>query len=219
MTQSQFDQLLENHRTGTATKEDEALLESWYLQYGRRPSELRIKEVELAEIEMRQYIFKHIQDKPNLYLKNRLKIATWAAAVLLITVGFLYYNTPFFGNSAHKNAVKQQENEVLPGKNTATLTLANGKSISLSEAKTGIHFEDSKLSYNDHTSVFKSDSRHKNSENEQNLDEISLSGKIEMLTATTPKGGTYQVVLSDGTKIWLRRRSASPPGSQKMNAK
>lgn len=78
-------------------------------------------------------------------------------------------------------------NDIEPGGNKATLSLPNGKSIQLSDSKTGVIVGTSKLSYNDGTLI--------DNEASQNF---SLS---------TPRGGTYQLHLPDGTNVWLNAGS------------
>lgn len=80
------------------------------------------------------------------------------------------------------------------GKNTATLTLPNGKSIALSDQKSGLVIDAGKLIYNDGTSV----------EAESRLPEES---QLAMLSISTPKGGTYEIVLRDGSHVWLNADS------------
>lgn len=84
-------------------------------------------------------------------------------------------------------AVKQDVN---PGGNRASIVLGDGRTISLSEHKEGIVIEDGKLSYTDGVEV--------------------TMGSAESLysTITTPVGGQYQIILSDGTKVWLNAASS-----------
>ncbi|WEK20205.1 MAG: DUF4974 domain-containing protein [Candidatus Pedobacter colombiensis] len=104
------------------------------------------------------------------------RATTIAAAVAAIVVGVYFFK--------FNDTVK-----IKPGKNIATLTLANGKTIELSDHKTGVAIQGTHLVYNDGSSA--------------STNEIEA---IE-LTATTPKGGTYQFTLPDGTKVWLNAAS------------
>lgn len=109
-------------------------------------------------------------------------IAAAASILILISVGLWFYNTRHpQGSLATKDLFA---NDIAPGKNTATLTLANGKTIILSDAKSGV-VVGGDLRYNDGSLVRNS------------------SGTHEVLTASTPRGGTYQVTLPDGSKVWL----------------
>src|SRR5690606_26229989 len=84
---------------------------------------------------------------------------------------------------------------IQPGSNKATLTFANGRVINLSDAQSGIKVDDGKVTYLDGTvSVIE-------------LNQNNSSTSPEMLTVTTPKGGTYQVILPDGSEVWLNANS------------
>lgn len=124
------------------------------------------------------------------------RIAGIAAAVAFIALG-LWFFIAKHQVSDHKTADVISTNDIVPGKNRATLTLANGKVITLSEEKSGVVIDVSSglIYYNDGTKVKAS------SEGALN------SGAKKMLTMSTPKGGAYQVILPDGTKTWLNAAS------------
>jgi ferric-dicitrate binding protein FerR (iron transport regulator) len=97
-----------------------------------------------------------------------------AAAVAVIAAGFWLYDIPDTSNTSteHRKVAAARQNDVDPGKNTATLTLSSGKVIHLDTNKTSVVVTDSVK-------------------------------KMMMLTASTPRGGTYQITLPDGTQVWL----------------
>src|SRR5690606_31030243 len=118
-----------------------------------------------------------------------------AAAVAAITLGVWLYYSSKYQDSSIKTGGMQYANDIKPGKNTATLTLANGEVITLSEAKTGVVIDASKLSYSDGTEI-----------------KPAIGGGLDtkysiLNTISTPRGGQYQVVLPDGTKVWLNADS------------
>lgn len=111
------------------------------------------------------------------------KLAAIAAAVVLIISGIWFYT----GNSVvNRNSEIANQNDIKPGKNSATITLPDGSKVSLSDQKTGVVVGASKISYSDGSTV------------------ALLSGTT---TITTPRGGTYQVVLPDGTRVFLNADS------------
>jgi ferric-dicitrate binding protein FerR (iron transport regulator) len=117
-----------------------------------------------------------------------------AAAIAVFTMAVWIYNKNKQGTERRYNGVTLA-NDISSGGNKAVLTLANGKTINLSEAKTGIRIDGNQVTYDDGAAIgVLADGR---------LD--PASGRIQ--TITTPKGGTYQVILSDGTKIWLNAAS------------
>lgn len=108
-----------------------------------------------------------------------------AAAIVLIIGGVQLYNQK---ESSLKPALELgQKHEIVAGGNKATITLANGEQIVLSENQNGIVIDDEQLTYNDGTAL--------------GLPQGSSATLTQ--TITTPKGGTYQITLSDGTKVWL----------------
>ncbi|WP_316819220.1 FecR family protein [Pedobacter nyackensis] len=120
------------------------------------------------------------------------KIAGIAAAIILIASGIW-----FFGNTdlrpVNKTAIV---NDIAPGKNKATLSLGNGRDIPLSEDKNGVVINlSSGLTYDDGTKL------------DIGADKDLKVGNRKQLGLSTPRGGTYQVVLPDGTKAWLNAES------------
>lgn len=128
-------------------------------------------------------------------------IALAAAAVAAIVFGVLLFSVPRHPDAGQDLAHAAQD--IAPGKNTATLTLANGKTITLSDSKTGVVVAASGLSYNDGTEIKDSAMNGRHSE----LVSESRTGKATMLIASTPRGGTYQFTLPDGTRVWLNAAS------------
>nr|WP_121271282.1 FecR family protein [Pedobacter schmidteae] len=126
--------------------------------------------------------------------KTNWRLWISVAATLLLIIGLVFYNkrSALFDNRQQQVILA---NDIAPGKNTATLTLADGKVIPLSDAKTGVVIDASKLSYNDGTAISTS---------------VQDQGKAGSLlnAIATPRGGQYHVVLPDGTKVWLNAASS-----------
>lgn len=112
-----------------------------------------------------------------------------AAAILAVLAG----TWVFFLDGKRQTTGRTPADESLnaaaiaPGGNRAILSLADGRTIDLSEAENGIIVGEEGITYNDGDTL--------------------LSAPSETLVLTTPKGGTYQVTLSDGTKVWLNAAS------------
>ncbi|HMI03105.1 MAG TPA: FecR domain-containing protein, partial [Pedobacter sp.] len=118
-----------------------------------------------------------------------------AAAVAAIVFGVWFFNSRYDMNAEPGTEVAKV-NDIAPGKNGATITLANGKVIQLSDAKSGVVVGDDRLAYNDGSAI-----RH------PEFISGSRTSEASMLTATTAKGQTYQFTLPDGTKVWLNAGS------------
>ncbi|WP_188751370.1 FecR family protein [Parapedobacter defluvii] len=83
---------------------------------------------------------------------------------------------------------------ILPGGNRATLTWADGSTIDLSETQSGI-VVGKEITYVDGSDVLHVEAGKPESQ--------SRSSDAEWLTLSTPRGGTYQVILPDGSQVWL----------------
>jgi transmembrane sensor len=213
METAKFKELLNRYRTGKASAEEEAWLESWYMDLGKT-DQVAMDEAELTEA--RKLIWEQfITEHPMVPVKRRLwpRIAAAAAAVAAIVFGVWFFNSSQYLVFSSQNLSVQSANDILPGKNTATLTLANGKTINLSDAKTGVIIDAGSLKYNDGSLVQNSSGSHFSGSlngDQKNTGPVgvpSLNAK-EQLTVSTPRGGTYQVRLPDGTNVWLNAASS-----------
>ncbi|WP_017260145.1 FecR family protein [Pedobacter arcticus] len=102
----------------------------------------------------------------------------------------------------HKNTISETISAIKPGGNKAILTLANGSKIVLNDIKDGtlirqagieiIKAKDGRLIYN--------------ISDEQVSEQNPSSNQYN--TLEVPRGGQYQINLSDGTKVWLNSESS-----------
>lgn len=122
-----------------------------------------------------------------------------AAAVIFIMLGGGIY---FWLSRIHKPAQaalvsERLKDDVEPGGNKAVLTLSNGSTIILDSVHPG------QIAAQASVNIVKSDSG--------KLVYTVLKEKTAPLlynTLTTPRGGQYQLVLPDGTKVWLNAASS-----------
>lgn len=131
----------------------------------------------------------------------KLRWFKWAAAasvILLISIGSYFIIN--IRVQKHEVAVvqphkKEFKNDVAPGQTGAILTLANGQKILLDSAVNG------SLAQQGNVSVIK-----KNGElvysNDGNTAEVVYN------TMTTPRGRQFNLVLADGSKVWLNAASS-----------
>lgn len=122
------------------------------------------------------------------------RIAVAASIALAIGIGGLLY----INKEDKENSQKMvQMNDVAPGKNGATLTLASGKKIRLSDAVNG------ELSNEAGVSITKT-------KDGQLIYEIKETGakNNKFNTLSTSNGETYQVRLPDGSAVWLNAASS-----------
>jgi ferric-dicitrate binding protein FerR (iron transport regulator) len=138
------------------------------------------------------------KDRPPIRLFANYNRGWWAvAAILLVLLGGAYF---FFQNAASRQSGLTREqrikNDVAPGKNAAVLTLAGGQQIVLDSTANGtigrqgasdIVNRNGQLAYN-------------------TLHEKEVG--VMYNTLTTQRGNQYQLVLPDGSKVWLNAASS-----------
>lgn len=203
-------ELFQKYLSGTCTPEEMRLLEKTFLLYAQAqnatPDEIQIK---AASERVRDRLAGNIRH--DLRRKQRRVIFHYLAAAVLvvsISVGFLTWQLAGEdGNELNTWATQ----DVQPGGNKATLTLSDGRTIDLSEAQTGIVVGD-KITYHDGTYVVGEQGNHEATEPGHRRSNTDGSGSqtpslTRSLTLTTPKGGTYQITLPDGTDVWLNASS------------
>jgi transmembrane sensor len=127
---------------------------------------------------------------PRKILMSRLR---WAAAAVVFVV---------FSFTTYISLTKKREHvfatDVLPGKNKAVLTLADGKKISLSDAMNGDIAKEAGFSITktaDGQLVY-------NVAESKNIEDTRLN------TISTPNGGEWQIRLPDGSTVWLNAASS-----------
>lgn len=88
--------------------------------------------------------------------------------------------------------------EILPGGNKATLTLSNGQAIILDTSANG------KLAKLENVTINNQEGRIEYNASHLPAEALAKGGApISFNTLSTPRGGQYQLTLSDGTKVWL----------------
>lgn len=196
-------ELADKWAKGTIKNEERAYFESWYHSFD--DEELLLSDSGHASAEaLKNHLFTAIQNKrresnlPKVELKASKKL--WykfsAAAVLLMVIfgGLIFYLNPqIIGGSSQQ--------DIAPGSPKAMLTLANGQVIVLNDAVSGKLAEQSGVRIDktgDGTLVYQMKMQGSMQKSSENTSFNSLS---------TPRGGQYQIVLPDGTKVWLNAAS------------
>jgi transmembrane sensor len=213
--------LFEKYQSGTCSPEEKAIVENW-LTFGDA-TDLDLSEEELDQdlSELKYKVSKIPVKKTVLWPK----IAMTAAAVAAVVFGVWFYTSRHPDTSSSRTAGRDLLNDIAPGKNGATITLGNGQVIQLNGQKKGVVIGDNEIRYNDNTSVSQGSTSSRG--NERSLDPANTrylsqgrdDGRMQLLTASTSRGQTYQFTLPDGTKVWLNADSKLEFPSNFMNSK
>ena len=132
------------------------------------------------------------------FLKHYRRWAAVAASIIILfgigTYFFLGHRQPIPSGAVSGKGTK---NDVPPGGNKAMLTLANGNTILLDSAADGV------LAQQGNAKVLKTN-------NGQLAYHTTSEKPTEVLynTLATPRGGQYQLMLPDGSKVWLNAASS-----------
>ncbi|CAL1519105.1 FecR domain-containing protein [Chitinophaga sp. MM2321] len=134
-----------------------------------------------------------------MYKSTWFRMAAAASILLLLSVGgYFILSNPASKRMAETGEQHQlHKNDAAPGGNKAILTLANGTQIVLDSAANGA------LTQQGNTKVIKLD----NGQLAYNPSG-QKPGEVLYNTISTPKGGQYQIVLADGSKVWLNAASS-----------
>lgn len=201
MEKKDIKKVLDKVSAGTATPQEEQAAKYW-LHYFSKDDIPELSEDELNQ--ETEAIYKSLMKEKVPVKVNRLWYQAVAAACLLMVVGagLFYYRQ-------HNPEVKQVTasnivpNDVAPAKNTATLTLADGKKITLADAPIGLIAEQRNVS------IFKTaDGKLIYKSKPLKASETPFLGNPELNIISTARGQQYQVILPDGSKIWLNAASS-----------
>ncbi|SEO06676.1 FecR protein [Mucilaginibacter gossypiicola] len=125
--------------------------------------------------------------------------AVAAAILLLVTIGVI---TRKFAGKHDLYATNAIAQKIIPGGNKAVLTLADGSQIILDSAKRGLLASQQNISVKKATDGQLIYDASGQKQSNQSNDQLAYN------TISIPKGGQYQVVLPDGTKVWLNAASS-----------
>lgn len=137
------------------------------------------------------------------YMRSRRRarirrITGWSvAASLLLAVSIYGLIDRMHSAAVQPASVAAVSRPIMPGRNTATLTLANGQQILLDSVGKGV------LAMQGACKVVKADSGH--------LSYLAAGGQpaaIAYNVLTTPRSGQYQLTLPDGSRVWLNNVSS-----------
>ena len=199
MNREEYNSLYEKYLAGKCSVKEQVKLENYQDSFKLKEQQWDVTTMGNSE-EIKQSIQENLNYSIQEHSKNRIfKIRVWqsaaAAILILLTAGIYYYQ-----NSPEPVIVKTEtprfKNDVAPGNNKAILTLDDGSKIDLDDAKTGILASESNIDIKK-----TGDGQLEYTAGAQNVKTV----KYNILS--TPMGGEYQLVLPDGSKVWLNSGS------------
>jgi len=188
--------LIDKYLSGEASQEERMTVEHWYENVSGPDGEFSEQRLQALKTDMHHAVFSQLNKEAlvvPLKASRRLpRYISWAAAVLVIGFGLGFYFYSNESSRSHELAV-HLPNDIAPGGNKATLTLADGSTLVLDSAGNG------QLGNQAGVAI---------SKNEDGLlsyraDQANTEQTLVYNTISIPRGGKYRVILADGTKIWL----------------
>ncbi|WP_343305142.1 FecR domain-containing protein [Chitinophaga niabensis] len=203
MKREQIQYLLQQHLDGTITESESALLADALLeQEGTEALELALQEMAMGSEKDPSYKKEHWEDMISGILstsastKKRLlpiRFLQFAAAAMVL--GIIATGLYFWNRTGEKSTVDTYaKNDVAPGGNKAVLILGDGSRVALDssgnqvlrQGTIAIHQQGGQLQY----------------------DQQGTETSVSYNTLSTPRGGQFQIILPDGTKVWLNAASS-----------
>ncbi|WP_316800217.1 FecR family protein [Pedobacter frigidisoli] len=167
--------LLGKYNLGECTDAEKALVEQSFMAFNEQDVKISFQKLQALKSQIARDLPKPMAKAS--FVKISIAI-TSAAAVIAFAV---YMLMPRYENDV--KASLHIAEQIFPKGNQALITLSNGKTISLDQNSKEIKVLRTGLTYADGSKL--------------------LDRPIEFQTISTPNGGEYTIVLSDGTKVWL----------------
>lgn len=196
MTNKQAKELIIKYKAGNCTAAEKDLLNAWYIKY-TTDSNLLLNEDDIERAVDEIWAALPVHEKrvtPVKKLPVRRIAAAAAVLFLFLSIGFYFFSTKHFSQNIYHN-------DVAPGGNKAILTLADGSKINLSDARIG---DLSKAGPVKITKAKDGQIVYTILANRQQIKKAQFTYN----TIATPRGGQYQVILPDGSHVWLNAASS-----------
>jgi ferric-dicitrate binding protein FerR (iron transport regulator) len=196
MEKTDLKDLLLRYESGECTDYEKALVETWYF-------EIRSEDAEPLGFDALESAVDRVQGRLPVYkAPNRIRMIWLRSAAASIALGLCIGGYLFVKEKRYETAINTQKlAQIKPGGNKALLTLADGSQVSLEAVNAtdlnkikGLHIRQNtkgKITY-----AYALTNR--------------MPGSLPVTARnviTTQRGGTYQILLPDGTHVWLNASS------------
>lgn len=203
MDKHSFFIILDKYQDGTASRAEKALIEEYYrrLEMAGTTELTSEEEGALKEAMYKQIAARAWEQKATIIPIKRKSYNIVAAAVVMATmIGAGSYFWIFKKPTAMPSptgTVQVKPRDLPPGRDAATLTLADGKTIILDSANGAISKQGSATVINNNGRV-----SYANANGNEGQPAV-VYNKV-----STARGNQYQLVLADGSKVWLNSASS-----------
>lgn len=204
MDKIEFLKLLEKYNAGLANAEEIAFLEAYYDLFDQEDNGLAHLDT-IQKSSIKAEIFGGIKSQLSALAPEEVKTVPlfvkykWfaIASIFLVISGLtlLFFSKENVTQQVVAFTNKPVKNTIVPGSNNAVLTLADGNQISLNDKENGVLASQSGVIIT------------KNKDGQLQY-QIKADAPAGINTISTPRGGQYQLILVDGTKVWLNAASS-----------
>ena len=209
MDRTLLTELADRFLSGTATEREIALLHEWYDKADKEEIELVFTPERETEEDIRQRTFAELQEaikaKPRrIGPKAPPRIGQytrWVAAasvlIALALTGKYFWKVHQSGKAVASLTAQAAtpKKDLLPGGNKATLSLGDGSVVDLGNVQNGLIKNGAGIRINKR-------------DGQLIYDAPTADMAPQVNTIQTPRGGQYQLILPDGTKVWLDAASS-----------
>ncbi|MDR6785271.1 transmembrane sensor [Pedobacter africanus] len=192
MNEPNLHELLQKLHNGSITETEKVLLEAWYNQYAAQSSNVMAEEDLERSVSALRKKLKFGRKPFVLQLWSRIAVAS---AVACVVIGVYFFRSGY--NRDQKSNPADLAVHINPGKNGATLTLADGQKIFINDALTGNIANQSGVKIS-------------KTKDGQLIYEVTeqVANKAEYNTLTTTAGQQTRVRLPDGSLVFLNSASS-----------
>ncbi|MGV3639009.1 MAG: FecR family protein, partial [Adhaeribacter sp.] len=195
--QEYYQELARKWKAGTITEAEKLEFDAWYNSFD--DTQLH-QEADETPAQLQERLYQAIGEKVNLrHTIGPEKNSGWrfalAASLLLAILSCSYF---FLAQkTSTPPPVAHTQAPASPGINKATLTLADGSIINLTDARGGT------VAREGQTSISKTGTQ-------ELIYQAPKTGSSDsrLNTIATPRGGTFAVMLPDGSRVWLHAASS-----------
>jgi ferric-dicitrate binding protein FerR (iron transport regulator) len=199
MDKEYLQHILDKISNNSATDEELEMYNSWCNAMQESAEAPDQSAMEDAQTETLRYIHKEIKatGPANAIIRNLRYSAAAAAIIVFVGFGLFMYKQQHKTLAVAQTPTSKQtvKADIAPGKDGATLTLADGKKVSLSDLKPGEFAKQNGMIISKTAGnqlIYQADVASDYSTN-----------KTAYNTLNTARGEQYSLVLPDGTKVWL----------------